>query len=1168
MALTQVSLSFLAQSLPGNFAIYEINNHQLKVLERSKTLAGLSGLDDDEYEAIIKNDSAAIVRKEDLPLVQRNLNQLITDKKENDFTYRIYHKTQRYIWIHVRAAYLGELESFPVVLAVFSTSASESREHSELLDNTNTLIYLVDKKTNEMLYANHTAQTVLGFGNYAESPCYRLIYGREKICPWCPIKEMNKGLYRNEDWVSPVKGQHFDLRCVDSEWYGREAVVFYSYDLTLQKKKEQKLELSKKTLEEIVDCVPVGLGAAVFKGDKIVDGAVNAKLTSILGFTEQDLLTKNPAFVLNVHPDDLPKVRQFLHGAFSGAVTKLEFRYKTPAEERYRSIKLETNPLKNGSGLTLFFSVEDVTKEKAAIASTIRNWKIYQSAVDAAELVAWEYDIKNEQILLTDTSQGQGLYRALGFKSASNPRPDLLLSFVAERSKKDYLALYDKVRKGVAHASADIWYQNKERHVRLCVRLSYTTILDENGCPAWAYGIAQDVTRSKLAEEKYEKAYQELDEAHPFTLGSYHLNLSKNTCNHGKGQTVKGWEDEGRPMSANENLAFFGQGIAEAKLKKDFLAFFTCKNLLKAFQKGQTRFSQELPFLFRDGTLRFVEANLFLLQNPKTNEIEGVTYVWDIDERKKKQAIIDHLTSKKFDYIAIIDAQKKTIEFQNKQPNITFGGFNKPAPYEEWRVYLEKNFLEEKEKKRYQEATSLERILSELADHDDYVFSYAQIFQNEKSRRQLQYSWLDKKLGLILSVRTDITMSYLQEQQQLQLTQAALAKAQSANAAKTEFVSRISHDIRTPISIIKNMTSFALEDIDDKVKLEDDLKKIEASDTFLLSLISDVLDISKIDSGKIELHPEPYLYDEYISAVRNMFGPLCEEKGIHLQIATPGAVPCVMADHIRLNQITLNLMSNAVKYTPKGGTIVFTTGSYALPDGKVKVHFEVKDTGIGMSEEFQRKMFDPFTQEIDNPYRSKASSGTGLGLAIVKRIVDLFHGEITVKSQVGKGSEIAVSFLTDIGKILPRGKSIDEEEKSELGDSHFPAKVLLAEDNEINTIIARRLLEGLGVKLEAVANGQEAIDAFKLSKPGEYFAILMDIQMPLVNGYEAAEKIRSLEREDAKSISIIAMTADAFKAAQDKSEAVGMDDYITKPLSQSALLEALLRARRKYLLTN
>lgn len=315
-----------------------------------------------------------------------------------------------------------------------------------------------------------------------------------------------------------------------------------------------------------------------------------------------------------------------------------------------------------------------------------------------------------------------------------------------------------------------------------------------------------------------------------------------------------------------------------------------------------------------------------------------------------------------------------------------------------------------------------------------------------------------------------------------------------------------------------------------------------------MSLINDVLDISKIDSGKITLNPEPYCYSKYVDAVRQMLEPLCQKKNLGFDLISNGSDEVILCvDKIRLNQITLNLISNAVKYTPEGGKITFVSSNRRLDDGKMEGVFSVRDTGIGMSEAFQKKMYDPFLQEYENPYRPADVGGTGLGLSIVKRLVELIGGSIFVRSEVGKGTEITVRFVGT-------GQQTSEADKSQADPrlasrlTKLSGRVLLAEDNPINTEIAVRLLETLGLTVVRARNGLEAVRLFENSKPGEFEAIFMDIQMPVMNGYEACERIRASSHPDGSRIPIAAMTADAYTEAMERSGKAGMTTFLTKPI--------------------
>ena len=380
---------------------------------------------------------------------------------------------------------------------------------------------------------------------------------------------------------------------------------------------------------------------------------------------------------------------------------------------------------------------------------------------------------------------------------------------------------------------------------------------------------------------------------------------------------------------------------------------------------------------------------------------------------------------------------------------------------------------------------------------------------------------------------------------------------EKANRAKNDFISRISHDIRTPIGAISNMTTFAFEDIDDKQKLQDDLRKIESSNTFLLSLINDVLDISKIDSGKLELKPEPYRWKEYLSNIRNMFEPLCQSKGLDFQLQAEPIGEAFLVDQIRLNQVTLNILSNAVKYTPAGGKVTCAVACGKRADGRLDCTIRVSDTGIGMSEAFQKKMFEPFSQDLDNPHRKASIRGTGLGLAIVKKVVERMGGTINISSIVDKGTDITLCFI--VKPVVAVAASTDPAQPSRKAGG-LSGQVLLAEDNEINQEIAVRILEALGLTVTVVSDGKACVDRVT-AEPDTYQLIFMDIQMPVMDGYEAAAAIRSSAIPTVQAIPIVAMTADAFSAAYDRCMAVGMNDMVTKPIDPAALRAVI----KKYL---
>ena len=383
----------------------------------------------------------------------------------------------------------------------------------------------------------------------------------------------------------------------------------------------------------------------------------------------------------------------------------------------------------------------------------------------------------------------------------------------------------------------------------------------------------------------------------------------------------------------------------------------------------------------------------------------------------------------------------------------------------------------------------------------------------------------------------------------------ALRAAEEENRAKSSFLSNMSHDIRTPMNAIIGITALALDEINDPDAMVKNLSSISSASRFLLSLINDILDMTKIEDGAVELHLEPYDYEDFLENLRAMFGPLCKENGIEfiIEIGERQFYPVLM-DKVRVNQIFFNVLSNAVKFTPEGGTIIYREEKVTIEGNKIYGVYSITDTGIGMSREFQKRLFEPFVQE-DNEMTSSIQ-GTGLGLSITKRLLDLMGGSISIESEEGRGTKVIINLAGELASVQE-----EEEKEDDGGEAHTEAlkgkRVLLVEDHPLNTEIAKRLLEKKGLLVTAVENGKMALERFGASELFFYDVILMDVRMPVMDGITAAKKIRELSRPDAGNIPIIAMTANAYTEDVQKTKDAGMDIHLAKPIEPERLYQTL-----------
>ena len=396
-----------------------------------------------------------------------------------------------------------------------------------------------------------------------------------------------------------------------------------------------------------------------------------------------------------------------------------------------------------------------------------------------------------------------------------------------------------------------------------------------------------------------------------------------------------------------------------------------------------------------------------------------------------------------------------------------------------------------------------------------------------------------------------------------EVTMEALRSAEQASQAKTDFLSNMSHDIRTPMNAIIGITALMKNELREPDKLADHLNKLENAGRLLLGIINDILDMSRIESGKTTLNVEPMNLMEQINRIDSVIRQQARQRQQTLTLVTSELHHInVLSDPNRLNQILMNILSNAVKYTPVGGHIRLEVQELPRGEHYAKYRFIIEDDGIGMSEEYLKTIFDPFTREEKSG--TNHVQGTGLGMAITKRVVNLMGGIIRVESTPGHGSRFEVVLEFPIDTAAEQAACDQAAPEAEKGVSPLDGmRFLCAEDNLINAEILEMLLESKGASCKICANGQEIVDTFAGVQPGEYDMILMDVQMPVMDGLEAARRIRSGENPLGKTIPILALTANAFLEDMQKSKDAGMNEHLSKPVDIATLEQMVRRFCKK-----
>ena len=394
-----------------------------------------------------------------------------------------------------------------------------------------------------------------------------------------------------------------------------------------------------------------------------------------------------------------------------------------------------------------------------------------------------------------------------------------------------------------------------------------------------------------------------------------------------------------------------------------------------------------------------------------------------------------------------------------------------------------------------------------------------------------------------------------ENERQLQLEEAK-ARAEAANNAKSSFLFNMSHDIRTPMNAIIGFASMALKYIDDKDKTRECLEKIDISGKHLVALINDVLDMARIESGKVTIEENSVSMEKLADSILSIVRENAENNGLKLIKKFRGLKNAnVYADGLRISQVLINVIGNSIKYTKPGGTIIFSINKVlSMKPGYTSFEMKVSDNGIGMSKDFVEHVFESFSREKSTTV--SGIQGTGLGMAITQELVRMMNGTITIDSELNVGTTVTMRFSFRNSEAVPE-KLVKEEEIDK--NSLKGLRVLLVEDNELNREIAKDILESEGIIVHEAEDGSVAVSKVIENKKNPYDVILMDIQMPYMDGYKATSEIRHLANKKLKNIPIVAMTANAFEEDKQRAIACGMNDHLTKPINNNELIRTLIK---------
>lgn len=663
---------------------------------------------------------------------------------------------------------------------------------------------------------------------------------------------------------------------------------------------------------------------------------------------------------------------------------------------------------------------------------------------------------------------------------------------------------------------------------------------------------ATDITTEHQKQEELQRRYEDQVNYRRMisatSLASSMVNLTKNCI------TLQDTENEDimeviTKQTPQEGFESMYQHIPDETIRMQYAAIFDTQTIINDFNKGITEKSIRHPY---DTFDFWMEASYNAIRNPKTGDLEVYCFAKDVTDDVLQQDVSYALMANEYDDVILIHPQNGKItiliESMNRQIYEEFGKNNE---YEKPLVRFLKHHSADENTETMIEALQLKTVIAVLQKQKIYSVSFA-IYNSEQRivRKRKNFSYLNKYRTTILCTTQDITSDFENELAQRESLQAALKQARIATKAKSDFLSNMSHDMRTPMNAIIGLSSLGME-LNTVEELKDYLKNINISGKQLLDLINDTLDINRIENGKLTLNCEYIMSSQIMMEAIASSKVIAEQKGVHFTVVKDGMLDRLLyVDKGKIVKIFNNILSNAIKFTPAGGSVTVTAKRLLQTGMDVNYEITFKDTGIGISKEFLEHIYEPFAQEHRDYFAN--INGTGLGMTIVKKMIDFLGGRISIQSELNQGTEIKVWLTFQLAEKQPA-----DVPQQDVASCLKGKRILLAEDHFLNAAIATEVLERAGCLVTWVKDGKECCDTFTDSDCGYFDCIVMDIRMPVLDGLEATKILRSLRRKDAKKIPIIAMSANAYEEDIHKSIAAGMNAHIAKPINPATVYETI-----------
>ena len=1149
-------LAHVINSIPGGIAAYDFNDMQNpRRLFCSDGVAKLFGCSDAADLQHYAANPWSMVFKEDYQRVYDAFQHMFISSDTLDLSYRITRKDQVLEWVHLNGKAING-----IFYAVFTGMSDEAKLFQQISNEAAQGIYVIDKKNHDLLYYNENVELFLtGKNNAWGKKCYTALHDKQTPCTFCPLS-MIKNIEKPQE-LTFANGKSYEIRAKELEWNGLPAYTLFINDITDKITSSRKTEQLEQFYQTLVQNLPGGIAVIRFDMAKkqMLPEYISEGFAAMTGMSTDEAyaLYKNDA-TAGVHPDDLDYIIGRLNQHLKKHLDTCESIYRLRKKDgSYIWIKNNSSLILSPNEIPLIYAVySDITKEIEAqnkLRQKYNDLLLRQKNYPLSnEILSGYCDITANRILRIYDKTGIDPLQKFGFER-QNFFKGLATLIESPEERQHFLntflnaPLLEKFAQGINSQELECFirmpHDNSGHYLKCVINMIESP---DNGHTIGVLSVL-DLTQFKINDQismHLAHAHYDFIATCDFNSDSYQLFFTNSKANLMP-------PEQG---SYSKNIVAFLQTFTVPKDREFCMEMFDPANMQRRLYHEN---SYSFHYSLKDEQGHIYTKNMIVfLIDQRLNKV-GMARA-DITDYVREQRALLNTLAYTFEQLSIINLVTKEFTMYTRKSVLQNLSPYKCADFNRALHKLSLPYTKLAADETAAEKFSLPVILSRLAEKPqgyEFTLPYLANDGSEKNK-QINVLWGDEGHHTICLVRCDVTDIISAEKNSRSVLQNALDLAQEANRAKTDFLSAMSHDIRTPMNAIIGMTDLALDDLDNRQHISEYLDIIKSSSSHLLTLINDILDMSRIEKGKLKLARTSFNLSVEIDRFCSRYQLLMDKNSLNFLHNTELLHCNCIGDTAQLQRIWDNLVSNACKFTPPGGTVTFS--ACELPSDNERLgwyKFTISDTGIGIDSESLQHLFDPFFRSSD--VISKHIEGSGLGLAIVKNIVDYKGGTISVASKPGEGTTFTVTLPLHFDTAAEHPV---EKPTHTFGSADFDfsgKSLLLAEDHPINQKVAELILEKTGAAVTIVENGLQCTELFTGSAKGSFDAILMDIQMPVMNGYEAAQAIRSSTHPQSATIPIIAMTANAFAEDIKNALSAGMNAHIAKPIDPQKLYETL-----------